>query len=171
MQSILPTSGPSAAPPMPDIAAVNVHGERGWWRGRVPRPAVPSLSSDLLCSPDSRTAGRCMLMGVRPSSCNFRSWCSRWPDAGAIAAQTASNALMAGPAEHTLCIIYHYHRGEYEEALAAAQQWNDTNVYWKWVALVQAYGGSDEGGRSEWLERWCKRASRAPIRASRANCN
>jgi hypothetical protein len=34
---------------------------------------------------------------------------------------------------------YHYHRGEYEEALAAAQKWNSPNFYWNQVGLVQAY--------------------------------
>jgi adenylate cyclase len=34
---------------------------------------------------------------------------------------------------------YHYHKGEYEEALAAAQNWNEPYLYWNQVHLAQAY--------------------------------
>jgi adenylate cyclase len=41
---------------------------------------------------------------------------------------------------------YHYHKGEYEEALAAAQNWNEPYFYWNQVHLAQAYAmlGRDE---------------------------
>ena len=34
---------------------------------------------------------------------------------------------------------FHYHRRQYEEALAAAQKWNQPEFYWNQVHLAQAY--------------------------------
>ena len=41
---------------------------------------------------------------------------------------------------------YYYHKREYEEALAAAQNWNEPYLYWNQVHLAQAYAmlGRDE---------------------------
>ncbi len=38
-----------------------------------------------------------------------------------------------------MVFMYHYRKGEYEEALAVAQKWNEPEFYWNQVHLAQAY--------------------------------